>query len=71
MARRTCSSATGRWQAGTTERVSVGPRGVQGDARSYEPAISADGRVVAFTSFATNLVPHDTNRVGDIFVRTR
>ena len=37
---------------------------------SYDPAISADGRFVAFESDATNLVPGDTNGVHDVFVRT-
>ena len=49
-------------QTGTTERVSVATGGTQatgGD--SYPPAISADGRFVAFHSFATNLVGGDTN----------
>ena len=58
-------------QTGTTRRVSVGPRGVQGDAGSYGPALSADGRFVAFQSSATNLVPGDTNGAGDVFVRDR
>jgi hypothetical protein len=56
---------------GVTERVSVGPGGVQGDDHSLYPAISADGRSVAFRSEATNLVPGDTNGWGDIFVHTR
>ena len=34
-------------------------------------AISADGRYVAFQSFATNLVPNDTNFVADVFIRDR
>jgi Tol biopolymer transport system component len=38
---------------------------------SFEPAISADGRFVAFGSAATNLVPGDTNGVGDVFVKDR
>src|SRR5262249_54250289 len=32
-------------------------------------SISADGNLVAFTSFATNLVPGDTNGLNDVFVR--
>jgi hypothetical protein len=32
-------------------------------------AISADGRYVAFGSYASNLVPEDTNHVSDVFVR--
>ena len=51
-------------QTGTTRRVSVGPGGVQGNGDSFDPAISADGRFVAFDSYATNLVPGDTN--GDV-----
>jgi Tol biopolymer transport system component len=57
-------------RTGTTERVSVGPNGRQGDSSSL-PAISADGRFVAFRSYANNLVPGDTNGVGDVFVRVR
>ncbi len=38
-------------------------------ASSQFPSLSADGRRVAFRSQATNLVPNDTNGVGDIFVR--
>src|SRR5207244_2213095 len=58
-------------QTATTERVSVAPDGTQGDAQSNGPAISADGRFVAFTSIATNLVPGDTNGVADAFVHDR
>jgi Tol biopolymer transport system component len=55
-------------QTGATTRVSVSSSGGQGDAGSYLPAISADGRYVAFASDATNLVAGDTNRLRDIFV---
>jgi Tol biopolymer transport system component len=54
---------------GATHRVSVSTRGVQGDADSAGPAVSRDGRYVVFTSSASNLVPGDTNRSDDIFVR--
>jgi Tol biopolymer transport system component len=54
-----------------TERVSVGPGGVQGNDRSFVPSISADGRFVAFPSAASNLVPGDTNGQTDVFVRDR
>jgi Tol biopolymer transport system component len=57
--------------AGTTQRVSVSSGGAQGDGPSTYGTISADGRYVAFQSSATNLVPGDTNGVGDIFVRDR
>jgi Tol biopolymer transport system component len=55
--------------AGTTVRASVGAGGAEALGASGEPAISADGRYVAFTSSAANLVANDTNGVGDIFVR--
>jgi Tol biopolymer transport system component len=35
--------------------VSAGPGGIPGDARSWEPSISADGRWIAYTSAANNL----------------
>lgn len=57
-------------QAGTTTRVSVGAGGAQADAETRDgPAISADGRYVAFVSQASNLVAGDTNDAADAFVR--
>ena len=55
----------------TTERVSVATGGAQANGTSLEPSTSADGRYVAFLSYATNLVPGDTNGSPDIFVRDR
>jgi Tol biopolymer transport system component len=52
-----------------TRRISMSSAGVEGDAYSYDPSISADGRFVAFYSDAANLVGHDTNDVGDVFIR--
>lgn len=51
-----------------TLRVSVTPQGTQGDERSFTPSISADGQVIAFHSYAGNLVPNDQNGQGDVFV---
>ncbi len=56
---------------GTIERVSVGTGNAESNGDSYSPAISADGRYVAFESQATNLVSGDNNNVRDIFVRDR
>jgi uncharacterized repeat protein (TIGR01451 family) len=56
---------------GLTELVSQSSAGVQGDNDSELPAISADGRYVAFVSFVENLVPGDTNQAVDVFVRDR
>ena len=56
---------------GVIEMVSVSSAGVHGNTSSDYPAISSDGRYVAFLSAATNLVVPDTNGFPDIFVRDR
>ena len=57
---------------GTTERVSVDSLRRAGERRQSEgPSISADGRFVAFPSFASNLVAGDTNGLEDVFVHDR
>jgi Tol biopolymer transport system component len=52
----------------TTRMVSVSTSGRKGNDNSSDPSISADGRFVAFDSYATNLVPHDP-RAQDVFIR--
>ncbi|MGB5962043.1 MAG: DUF4347 domain-containing protein [Coleofasciculaceae cyanobacterium] len=53
--------------ANTTRRVSVSSNDTQGDGRSLNPSISADGRYVAFSSSSRNLV--DTRTFGsEVFV---
>jgi Tol biopolymer transport system component len=52
---------------GTTRRVSVSATGSQDNGASSSPAISADGRFVAFQSDASNLVPGDRNGASDVF----
>jgi Tol biopolymer transport system component len=55
-----------------TTRVSVGNGGAEPTGRdSFSPAVSADGRYVAFASDAANLVPDDTNNATDVFVHDR
>ena len=56
-------------QTGTTSRVSVASDGTQANSYSSSPVLSGDGRYVAFESDASNLVPGDTNKSRDIFVR--
>ncbi|MCU0753954.1 MAG: hypothetical protein MUE46_02380 [Xanthomonadales bacterium] len=51
------------------ERISVASDGTPADGPSSRPAISANGRVIAFVSDAGNLVPFDTNGGTDVFVR--
>jgi len=56
--------------AGTNILASVDLSGVaSGNGVSSEPAISSDGRYVAFSSFANDLVAGDTNQMSDVFVR--
>jgi hypothetical protein len=52
-----------------TTRVSVSQNDVEGNGPSADPALSAGGRYVAFSSEASNLVPNDTNGRSDAFVR--
>jgi hypothetical protein len=58
-------------QTDTTTLVSraTGAVGANSNGISVVPAISADGRFVAFFSTATNLDPADTDTAGDIYVR--
>lgn len=61
----------GSWRG---ERVAVGSGltssdGTPGNANSFEPSLSPDGRTAAFYSGASNLVEGDTNEVADIFLR--
>jgi Tol biopolymer transport system component len=52
-------------------RVNVASDGSEANRFSIDPAISGDGRIIAFISDATNLVPGDTNNVRDVFVHDR
>jgi Tol biopolymer transport system component len=54
-----------------TVRASVGSGmpGAEGTGASYEASLNANGRRVAFTSAASNLVADDHNGVPDVFVR--
>jgi len=56
---------------GAVERVSVRAGGEQGNADSFAASISADGRYVAFSSYASNLVTDDTYDKLDVFVKDR
>ena len=56
---------------GDTTRVSVASDGTQGNGNIGIQSISGDGRYVAFSSDASNLVPGDTNEESDIFLHDR
>ncbi|MCU7811778.1 MAG: DUF11 domain-containing protein, partial [Candidatus Thiodiazotropha sp. (ex Notomyrtea botanica)] len=57
--------------SGQTVRVSQSSSGTQSNNYSSYPAISGDGRYVAFQSHASNLVTGDTNGTTDIYVHDR
>ncbi len=57
--------------SGETSRVSVASDGTEGLQTSEGATISADGRFVVFTSYASNLVANDTNGTDDVFVHDR
>ncbi len=69
-----------KFNSRATVRLSVNSNGNQAigtrpapfvpGSRSYEPAISADGSKIAFTSSATNLSPVDDNLASDVFLRS-
>jgi Tol biopolymer transport system component len=58
-------------KSGKTKRISVRSGGRQANAWSVDPTISTNGRYIAFSSAATNMVPNDTNRRWDGFVHDR
>jgi Tol biopolymer transport system component len=53
---------------GSTRIISVDPSKIPGNGGSYKPSISADGRYVAFSSDADNLVDDDVNNASDVFL---
>lgn len=54
--------------SGETLRVNVSVDGVEGDGAAIEVVISGDGRTIAFTTYATNVVPGDLNENIDVYV---
>ena len=54
---------------GQTSLVSVNSNGISGNGKSFNSVMTPDGRYVAFTSEATDLVGGDTNGIPDVFVR--
>lgn len=56
-------------KSGETKMISRSPSGDEGNGNSFAPAISADGKSVAFESYANNLSAADNNNgVRDVFV---
>jgi Tol biopolymer transport system component len=72
----TANDTNGLWDVyvrdlldGTNALVSIAPNGFSANGASFEPSISGDGRYVAFSSYASNLVAGDANASEDVFVR--
>jgi Tol biopolymer transport system component len=57
--------------AGTTSRVSVSSSGTEADGECDAGTLSADGRWVLFSSYATNLVPGIPDENPDVFLHDR
>ncbi len=57
-------------ETGVTVLVSRGLNGAKPNGWSVDPAVSHDGRTVAFASQASNLVPGDSGLIVDIFVKS-
>lgn len=55
--------------AGPVTFVSIAPGHGNANGESDGQALSADGRFAAFASFATNLLPGETNEVRQLYVR--
>lgn len=56
-------------RTGQVIRVSTGARGKQANGVTSRLSMSSNGASVAFDSAASNLVPRDTNRAADVFLR--
>ncbi len=52
-----------------TRRISVDSQQHESNGSSQVPSISRDGNFVTFSSYASNLIPEDTNARSDVFVR--
>ncbi|MEU5048486.1 hypothetical protein [Streptomyces sp. NPDC021096] len=56
-------------RTGKVERISTGQGGLQGNASSGEVSVDHSARTAVFLSGADNLVPGDTNKTSDVFLR--
>lgn len=52
---------------GFVQRVSVSSAGIEADGSSGSPCLSSDGSLMAYQSYATNLVTEDRNNALDVF----
>ncbi|MFH0944842.1 MAG: hypothetical protein V2A76_06560 [Planctomycetota bacterium] len=54
---------------GRVRRVSLSFNGGQANATIWDPVLSANGRIAAFDSAASNLIRQDANGLNDVFIR--
>lgn len=54
---------------GTLTRVTTSSSGEQSNGSAFVPAISDDGQLIVYSSFASNVVPGDTNGQKDVFAK--
>lgn len=66
-----CTTSAGRPKKGEIQRTSLSSAAAEVENNSTTPSLSASGRLVAFSSSATRLVPGDTNNASDIFLHDR
>jgi Tol biopolymer transport system component len=65
----TVSSVPHGQTVGIVAMLGVNQSGQPGNGATFAPAMSTDGRYVAFSSMASNLVDDDTNSAADVFVQ--
>ena len=58
-------------QTGATEMISINQLGQPSDADCADPSVSGDGRLVVYSSRATNLVPNSAGYDAQIYLRDR
>ena len=58
-------------ETGTSQRVSIASDSSQANDEQFTCTLSSNGRFVVFGSYATNLVPNDTNDAVDVYVHDR
>ena len=56
-------------RSGAVIEASNTSTGGRSNGDSFNPTLTPDGRYLVFESYASNLVPEDTSRTGDIFIR--
>src|SRR4051812_35749499 len=67
----TMTGAPPAWAASTTDLISRSSGGARGSCQSLDPQSSANGRLIVFSSCASNFAKNDDNGSDDVFLRNR